>query len=157
MKPSACLVEDLLELRVDSVHRGECACVLSVCVCTCVLCKQKEKIGEREKRGKKANKLYRNEWMSRALRLEATCEWIGAIEMRWYDWVDEQFWETKEQEVIGLATRPTNGASGWTHGRLPALSLEEGVKNKMKTIPISFCRFQRTTQYVFESSILYRQ
>jgi hypothetical protein len=41
----------------------------------------REQIGEREKRGKEANRLYRNEWMSRALCLEAAGEQIGAIGM----------------------------------------------------------------------------
>ena len=47
---------------------------MSVCVCTCVLCKQKEKIGEREKRGKEANGLDRNERMSIALRSKDASE-----------------------------------------------------------------------------------
>jgi adenylate kinase family enzyme len=39
----------------------------------------REQIREREKRGKEANGLDRNEWMSRTLYSEAVGELIGAI------------------------------------------------------------------------------
>jgi predicted HD phosphohydrolase len=40
-------------------------------------CVQWSRLGRREKRGKEANGLDRNEWMSRALRLKAADERIG--------------------------------------------------------------------------------
>jgi hypothetical protein len=50
----------------------------SVLVALCWM-RTREQIGEREKRGKEANELDGNEWMSRVLHSEATDKRIGAI------------------------------------------------------------------------------